>query len=119
MEENRKFVRIEWPVIIKYKTVEEPSAQDQIVGKDISEGGARFIVYERLMKGTKLDIQLEVPFDSMPMLAKGEVSWIKKIGDEDSKIFEVGVVFKGISQIDQKRLKMYIENEIKERRSKL
>jgi c-di-GMP-binding flagellar brake protein YcgR len=116
MEESRKFIRIEWPVIIKYKTVEEPSAQDQIVGKDISEGGARFIVYERLMKGTKLNIQLEAPFDSMPMSVTGEVAWIKKIGDENSKMFEVGVVFKGINPADQKRFKMYIENEIKERR---
>ena len=116
MEESRKFVRIEWPVIIKYKTIEEPRAQDQIVSKDISEGGARFIVYERLMKGTKLNVQLEVPFDSMPLFATGEVAWIKKIGEENSKTFEVGVIFKGISQIDQKRLKMYIENEIKERR---
>ncbi len=116
MEENRKFIRIEWPVVIKYKTIEEPSAHDQIVGKDISEGGARFIVYERLTKGTKLDFQLEVPFDSMPIFAKGEVIWIKKIGEENSKTFEVGVIFKGVSQNDQKRLKMYIENEIKERR---
>jgi c-di-GMP-binding flagellar brake protein YcgR len=116
MEENRKFVRIEWPVIIKYKTIEEPSIQDHIVSKDVSEGGARFVVYERLMQGTKLDIQLEVPFDSMPIFATGEVMWIKKVGEENSKMFEVGVVFKGVSQIDQKRLKMYIENEIKERR---
>ncbi|MEK6733307.1 MAG: PilZ domain-containing protein [Candidatus Omnitrophota bacterium] len=116
MEENRKFVRIEWPVVIKYKTIEEPRAQDQIVGKDISEGGARFIVYERLMKGTKLDMQLEVPFDTMPIFAKGEVTWIKKAGGEDSKAFEIGVIFKGLSQNDQKRLKMYIENEIKDRR---
>jgi len=118
MEENRKFVRIEWPVIIKYKTIEEPRAQDQIVSKDISERGAKFIVYERLMKGTKLEIQLEVPFDSMPLSATGEVMWIQKTGEENSKMFEVGVVFKGVSQNDQKRLKMYIENEIKERRSK-
>jgi Tfp pilus assembly protein PilZ len=116
MEENRKFVRIEWPVVIKYKTTEEPPAQDQIVGKDISEGGARFVVYERLTKGTKLDFQLEVPFDSMPIFAKGEVAWIKKVGDEDSKIFEAGVIFKGDRHKDQTRLKMYIENEIKERR---
>lgn len=118
MEENRKFVRIEWPVVIKYKTIEEPRTQDQIVGKDISESGARFIIYERLIKGTKLDLQLEVPFDPMPILAKGEVAWIKKIGGENSKTFEAGVLFKCASPNDQKRLKMYIENEIKERRSK-
>ena len=116
MQETRKFVRIEWPVVIKYKTIEEPCTQDHIVSKDISEGGARFIVYERLMKGTKLNVQLEVPFDSMPLFATGEVMWIKKIGGENSKMFEVGVTFKGINQNDQKRLKMYIENEIKERR---
>ena len=116
MEENRKFVRIEWPVIIKYKTIEEPHIQDHIVSKDVSEGGARFVVYERLMKGTKLDIQLEVPFDSMPIFAKGEVTWIKKIGSENAKTFEIGVVFTQVDEKEQKRLKVYIENEIKERR---
>lgn len=113
MEENRRFVRIEWPVVVKYKTIEEPYAQDQIVGKDISEGGARFIVYERLIKGTKLDMQLEVPFDSMPISAKGEVAWIKKIGEESAKTFEVGVLFKEMDPQDQKRLRVYIQNEIK------
>ncbi|MBU1912306.1 MAG: PilZ domain-containing protein [Candidatus Omnitrophica bacterium] len=116
MEENRKFVRIEWPVIIKYKTIEEPHIQDHTVSKDVSEGGARFVVYERLMKGTKLDIQLEVPFDSMPIFAKGEVAWIKKAGGEDSKAFEIGVIFTNVDSKEQKRLKQYIENEIKERR---
>jgi c-di-GMP-binding flagellar brake protein YcgR len=115
MEENRRFVRIEWPVVVKYKTIEEPYAQDQIVGKDISEGGARFIVYERLIKGTKLDMQLEVPFDSMPISAKGEVAWIKKIGEESAKTFEVGVLFKEMDPQDQKRLRVYIQNEIKNR----
>jgi len=116
MEENRKFVRIEWPVIIKYKTIEEPSIQDHVVSKDISEGGARFVVYERLMKGTKLNIQLEVPFDSVPIFTKGEVAWIKKAGGEDSKAFEIGVIFTNVDPKEQKRLKQYIENEIKERR---
>jgi len=115
MEENRRFVRIKWPVVVKYKTIEEPYAQDQIVGKDISEGGARFIVYERLIKGTKLDMQLEVPFDSMPISAKGEVAWIKKIGEESAKTFEVGVLFKEMDPQDQKRLRVYIQNEIKNR----
>ena len=115
MEENRKFVRIEWPVIIKYKTIEEPRIQDHIVSKDVSEGGARFVVYERLMKGTKLEIQLEMPFDSMPLHATGEVTWIKKIGEEQAKTFEVGVIFKDIDTKDQKRFKKYIENEIKNR----
>lgn len=117
MEENRKFVRLEWPIVIKYKTVEEPHTQDQIVGKDISEGGACFVVYERLAKGTQLDVQIEFPFDSMPIFAKGEVRWVRKIGEEHTKAFEVGVVFTEVDAKDQKRFKMYIENEIKERRS--
>lgn len=116
MEENRKFIRIEWPVVIKYKATEEPRFKDQIVGKNISENGARFIVYEHFSKGTKLDIQLEVPFDPTPIFTKGEAVWINKIGEQNSETFEIGVVFKEITQNDQKRLKMYIENEIKERK---
>jgi len=115
MEENRKFVRLDWPVVIKYKTAEEPVTQDQIVGKNVSEGGVCFIVYERLAKGTMLDMQLEVPFDSMPIFIKGEVAWIKKVGEEHAKTFEAGVEFTKVEEKDQKRLKMYIQNEIKNR----
>lgn len=44
MQEKRKFVRISWPVVVKYKTLEEPFTEDQIVGSDISEGGVAFTV---------------------------------------------------------------------------
>lgn len=116
MEERRKFVRIDWPVVVKYKTIEEPRTNDQIVGKNISEGGVCFVAYERLGKGTRLDIQIEVPFDSMPIFARAEVMWSKKIGGEHEKMFEVGIMFYAINTEDQKRLRMYIENEIKDRR---
>ena len=116
MEEKRKFVRIEWPVVVQYKTIEEPYTDDEIVGKDISEGGASFIVYERLSKGLQLEMQIRVPFDSMPIFVKGTVVWIKKIGEEHAKTFEAGVEFTAVDPKDQKRFKRYIENEKKERK---
>ena len=118
MQENRRFVRIEWPVVIHYKTLEEPYTQDQIVGKDISEGGISFIVYERLAKEMNLDLEIHTPFDSMPVFAKGKVAWIKKAGEEHAKAFEVGVEFTAVDPKDEKRFKKYINQEIKERRSK-
>jgi c-di-GMP-binding flagellar brake protein YcgR len=117
MQEKRRFVRIEWPVVVQYKALEEPSTQDQIVGRDISEGGVSFTVYERLTKGTKLDMQVQFPFDSMPIFAKGEIAWIRKAGEEHSKAFEIGVSFIEVDSKDKKRFKMYIENEIKARGS--
>jgi len=117
MQEKRRFVRIDWPVVVQYKALEEPSTQDQIVGRDISEGGISFTVYERLAKGTKLDMQVQVPFDSMPIFVKGKVVWIRKAGEEHGKAFEIGVSFIEVDLKDQKRFKMYIENEIKARRS--
>lgn len=117
MQEKRRFVRIDWPVVVQYKALEEPSTQDQIVGRDISEGGISFTVYERLAKGTKLDMQVQVPFDSMPIFVKGKVVWIRKAGEEHGKAFEIGVSFIEVDPKDKRRFKMYIENEIKARRS--
>ncbi len=116
MEEKRRFVRIDWPVVVHYKTLEEPATQDQIVGSDISEGGLSFTVYEKLLKGTNLDMEVQVPFDSMPIFAKARIVWIKKTGEEHANVFEVGVEFIEVDPEDQKRLKMYIKNEIKQRR---
>ena len=116
MQEKRSFVRIDWPVIIRYKTLEEPYTEDHIRGKDISEGGVSFILYERLAKGTRLDLDIQVPFDSMPIFVKGDIAWIRQIGEEHAKTFEVGVSFSEVDEHDKRRLKMYIENEIKDRR---
>jgi c-di-GMP-binding flagellar brake protein YcgR len=116
MEEKRRFVRIEWPVAVQYKTLEEPYTQDQIVGKDISEGGLSFIVYERLAKGSDLDIQIHVPFDSISIFAKGRIVWVKKIGEDHERTFQIGVMFTEIDPKDKKRFKTYINNEIKERK---
>ncbi|MBU1061416.1 MAG: PilZ domain-containing protein [Candidatus Omnitrophica bacterium] len=118
MQEKRNFVRIEWPVIIQYKTLEEPYTEDHIRGKDISEGGVSFILYERLAKGTRLDLEIQVPFDSMPIFVKGDVAWIRQVSEEHAKTFEVGITFIDVDEKDQRRLKVYIENEIKERRSR-
>jgi c-di-GMP-binding flagellar brake protein YcgR len=117
MEEHRKFVRINWPIVVQYKTLQEPFTQDQIKGTDISEGGVRFVVYERLPKGSELDMQIQIPFDSMPIFAKGAIVWIKNIGEDHARAFEVGVSFTDVEPRDKKRLKMYIDNEMKERES--
>ncbi len=117
MQEKRRFVRIDWPIVIQYMTLEEPHTVDQIVGKDISENGVRFNVYERLAKGIGLDMQIQTPFDSLPIFTKGKVVWIKKVGGEQVKTFEVGVEFVEINPEDQKRLRTYIQNEIEERKS--
>jgi len=116
MQEKRRFVRIQWPIIVQYKTLEEPYTKDQIVGTDISERGVSFISYERLSKGTKLDMQIQVPFDSMPIFAKGKIVWVRNLGEEHKKTFEVGLEFTEVDTRDQKRLKTYIDNEIKQKR---
>ncbi len=116
MKEKRRFVRIEWPVVVQYKTLEEPFTQDQTVGKDVGEGGVSFVVYERLAKGIVLDIQLQTPFDSLPIFAKAKVVWIRNVGELHEKVFEVGVGFIEVEPRDQKRLKVYIDNEIKQQK---
>ena len=117
MEEQRKFVRIEWPIVIHYKTIEEPITEDQIVGKNISEGGVCFVVYERLAKGTMLDMEIQIPFYSMPIFVKGLIVWIRKLGEENAQTFEVGVSFIEVDPRDQKRFKTYINEEIRRRKS--
>jgi Tfp pilus assembly protein PilZ len=118
MQEKRKFVRIQWPIVVQYKTLEEPYTKDQIVGTDISEGGISFIAYERFTKGTELDLQVQVPFDSMPIFAKGKVAWVKNVGEEHEKTFEVGIQFLKVDTRDQNRLKTYIDNEIRDKQDK-
>ena len=105
MEEKRKYVRIQAPIVITYTIIKEPPVTQKTVTKDFSEGGIHFCVYEKLKVGATLEMHIETPFDTMPVSATGEVVWTKALSDtEGREVYDIGVKFTEMQPFDKKRL---------------
>lgn len=60
--------------------------------KDISEGGVRFGLYQKLQVATPLKLQIYLQDPLEPVLAFGRVAWIKETPGKEYP-FEVGIKF--------------------------
>jgi c-di-GMP-binding flagellar brake protein YcgR len=60
--------------------------------KDISEGGVRFGLYQRLESGTALKLQIYLQDSAEPVLTFGKVAWMKETPGREYP-YEVGIKF--------------------------
>jgi len=105
MEEKRKYIRIEAPVVVTYKMSDVPSGTKKTITKDFSEGGIRFPVYEKLKIGSPLELHIETPFDTIPIFAVGQIVWTKALSTKEGReIYDVGVKFTKMRTFDKKRM---------------
>lgn len=105
MEEKRKYIRIEAPIVVTYKMGEESPVTKKTISKDFSEGGIRFPVYEKLKVGVSLELYIETPFDTIPIAATGQIVWTKALSvKEGREIYDVGVKFTRMQAFDRKRM---------------
>jgi c-di-GMP-binding flagellar brake protein YcgR len=119
MNEKRKFVRIEAPVVITYKAASEKGKQDKAICEDFSEGGIRFPIYEKLEVGTTLEMQIETPFDALPIYAVGSIVWMRPLSKEaGSQAYDVGVKFTRLDKFDRTRLTSFARSFFSEAQKK-
>lgn len=105
MQEKRKYIRIEAPVVVTYKLGGITPVTKKTITKNFSEGGIRFPVYEKIKLGAPLELYIETPFDTMPIAAKGQVVWINALSTKEGReIYDVGVKFTKMQPFDQKRM---------------
>lgn len=105
MQEKRKYIRIEAPVVVTYKLGGSSTSTKKTVTRDFSEGGIRFPVYEKLKIGTPLELYIETPFDTMPIAATGQIVWLNALSTKEGReIYDVGVKFIKMQTFDKKRM---------------
>jgi len=111
MQEKRKYIRIEAPVVVTYKLGGKGVASRKTVTKDFSEGGIRFPVYEKLKIGTAIELYIETPFDTMPIAAAGQIVWTSALSTKEGReIYDVGVKFTKMQTFDKKRMAQTARN---------
>ena len=79
--------------------------------ENISAGGIRVILAEKLEIGQVVDIELFA--EIIPIKCQGKVIWsvdIKPINGDKTLLFDVGIEFVDIAEDDQQRLKKLVES---------
>ncbi len=106
MREQRDYIR--YNIFVENKDCLTCNLRNASVNiSDLSCTGLGICVNERLSIGDKLELELNVPKDDIPMFVVGEVVWVAKDTDMPG-IYRAGVRLAKISPCDKQRLNNYI-----------
>ena len=107
MEERRRYIRVETPVLVEFPHPETMKTERSYT-QDVNETGMRFPTAVKLQIGQEMALTLQLPFQDAPMHATGEVLWIREISRHGSPQYEIGVRFRWIEDPDRHRLSHHL-----------
>ena len=111
MQERRKWWRRkDRPVSVTFRTVRTPDREESAVSLDLSSGGVSFAIPLPLALGTLLELEVVLPFDSLPLQASGRVNWVRDRFAQGVPVYEVGIEFVQMSSADRERLGQYLQS---------
>jgi len=103
--ERRRFLRFETALGAICDIISEKHRAASRI-KNISKEGALVVLDKRLKEGQELNLSMDVPGDNIPIFASCEVAWQK--GPVNNNLYETGVKFTKIGNVDKSRLLEYI-----------
>jgi len=110
MQERRKFLRLTYPCKINLPS-EEGEETFTLHTENISSGGVRIILQEKLSRGTPLTIELSIGKERIK--TQGRVAWVLDIttpGAKEPDLFDTGIEFTSLSLEDRSFLSRQIED---------
>ncbi len=113
MQERRKSSRLTYPCKISISS-EEGEESFTLHTENISSGGARVILQDKLSRGTPLTIELSIGKERIK--TQGRVVWVLDIttpGAKEPDLFDTGVEFTSLSLEDRAFLSRQIEDMMK------
>ncbi|MFH1878986.1 MAG: PilZ domain-containing protein [Candidatus Omnitrophota bacterium] len=78
---------------------------------DISCSGLGIISNDKLVKGEKIELEVKIPNDDIPMFVGGEVAWVSRQKGKEG-YYRVGVRLSNINRLDKDRLVKFIHSNI-------
>ena len=109
LEERRRWWRTaSAPVSVTLRTLQPPWREESTVSLDLSEGGLRFTTLMPLAAGSLIELEMVLPFDSLPLCVESAIAWVRERNVKGVPNFEVGVRFVEMSAPDRGRLHQYL-----------
>ena len=104
MVERRKFIRFSIPVDVKYGAPVE-GIEGLSMSRDVSREGIGFPMNKQMARGTMLELKIGIPGELAPIIARGEVAWVKESSEKAD--FDAGVKVVKMNPFDRSRLLEY------------
>ena len=122
-QERREFKRISKMLQIDYlylssdgKDLAKKEGKTKAMSTNVGWGGVQLILPEKLLKGTRLALEIQLEANRSPIRAVGEVVWMEEAPDksdpEGTRVFRTGVKFVGFSSEAQNRLIKFLYEEV-------
>ncbi len=108
-EEKRKFMRFDAPINIEYN-FSGKKIKKLAISKNISRKGINIFLAEKLNPGIKLELQLSIPDEIIPIFAIGRLIWIKKIDNQSKNRFSAGIAIEKMAPFDLNTALQYAYN---------
>jgi hypothetical protein len=110
---SRMYVRIEASAIkVKYGVVGTRMGGVVRAAKDVGGGGIRFPVNKRLPKGAKLNLELTLPHETVPIQAQAEVIWSARF--HGRRTYEAGCQFIKIDPLDRGKIIRHVHEALRD-----
>lgn len=111
MQERRNYPRLDISVGVSWKKVgsSEQVAESDLT-KNIAAGGICLIVFEKVVLGDILFLELTLP-TKQTIVCRGRVVWVRDLGilgKEAQRKFDVGIEFVDISSEDRETIKKFV-----------
>jgi len=106
-EERRKFPRVRISVEVEAKHSDWPLIKAK--SSDISVGGIRLFLPNKLPKGKVMELEVSLPFP--PVVTHGKVVWIKEVKTKEGKFFQTGIEFTELKPTDKAKIEAFIRDE--------
>jgi len=107
-KERRKFIRVKYPCEITIRKPQKHMISTHL--ENISSGGIRFIIKERIEPSSVVDLDL-YGIAKEPIVCKGIMKWIftkKDPYNQDRLLYDVGVEFSRIKKEDVAEIKKLV-----------
>lgn len=107
-KERRRHPRIRLFVKVDYQISDEVS-QLNCTSRDISEGGLRFGLFQKIEPGTRLKLKVYLTDKKEPLELLGKAVWTKETPGKDYP-YEAGIAFDSLSSVSLTRVKDLVDN---------
>lgn len=124
MRERRQFVRTNGLVLVNFKVPDE-HLEGKSSAFDVSGAGLRITVDKQLAAGAQIEMELYLPGNSQPILARGRIVWSQKCKQETVNIqasakeyFFAGIKFTAIDENNRERIISYVRRKSQQSKEK-
>ena len=106
--DKREYVRIGMQLLVSYVILDKLNGGGETIAKDVSGGGIRLPIRQRLVAGTLLRMHIELMREGKKFVVEGKVVWLKPTQNQDSP-YEAGIEFIGIDPLERNMISNHIQ----------